>query len=186
VAAQWKSGDGELPCPVCEVPMLRGTVGPATLHECGRCFGLWLDTVTFERLCRDAEQQAAVLAASTTLGQPCVTNLEPVRYRRCPVCRDVMNRVNFARCSGVVVDACRTHGSWFDRDELHRIVEFIRAGGLGVAREKQMAAWAEESRRLESARREEVRDEWRGRRSPDLLSMVVGSSRGLLGRWIER
>ena len=41
-----------------------------------------------------------------------------------------MNRVNFARCSGVIVDVCRGHGTWFDRDELSGIVQFIRGGGL--------------------------------------------------------
>jgi len=48
-----------------------------------------------------------------------------------------MNRINFARCSGVVVDVCKGHGTWFDRDELHEIVEFIRSGGLDVSRQKE-------------------------------------------------
>ena len=56
-----------------------------------------------------------------------------------------MNRINFARCSGVVVDVCKGHGTWFDRDELHEIVEFIRGGGLELSREK-------EKRELESQR----------------------------------
>jgi Zn-finger nucleic acid-binding protein len=58
-----------------------------------------------------------------------------------------MNRVNFARCSGVVVDVCKGHGTWFDRDELSQIVEFIRGGGLEAARNKEKA-------QLEEARRE--------------------------------
>ena len=45
-----------------------------------------------------------------------------------------MNRVNFARCSGVIVDICKQHGTWFDRDELSRIVEFIHGGGLNASR----------------------------------------------------
>jgi hypothetical protein len=32
-----------------------------------------------------------------------------------------MNRVNFAEYSGVVVDVCREHGTWFDADERQRI-----------------------------------------------------------------
>lgn len=59
-----------------------------------------------------------------------------------------MNRINFARCSGVIVDICKGHGSWFDRDELTRIVEFIRAGGLDAARAKEKAAIEEERRQL--------------------------------------
>jgi Zn-finger nucleic acid-binding protein len=48
-----------------------------------------------------------------------------------------MNRVNFARCSGVIVDVCKGHGTWFDRDELSGIVQFIRGGGLDMARQKE-------------------------------------------------
>jgi Zn-finger nucleic acid-binding protein len=59
-----------------------------------------------------------------------------------------MNRINFARCSGVIVDVCKGHGTWFDRDELSRIVEFIRQGGLEASRNKEKASIEEERRRL--------------------------------------
>jgi hypothetical protein len=49
----------------------------------------------------------------------------------------MMNRINFARCSGVIVDVCKGHGTWFDRDELSAIVQFIGGGGLEVARAKE-------------------------------------------------
>ena len=62
---------------------------------------------------------------------------EMVRYVPCPQCGQLMNRVNFARCSGIVVDVCKGHGTWFDRDELREIVEFIRGGGLDLARQKE-------------------------------------------------
>jgi len=61
-----------------------------------------------------------------------------------------MNRINFARCSGVVVDICKGHGTWFDRDELTRIVEFIRGGGLDAARSKEKAQLDETRRQLEA------------------------------------
>lgn len=48
-----------------------------------------------------------------------------------------MNRLNFAKCSGVIVDVCKGHGTWFDRDELSAIVQFIRGGGLEVSRQKE-------------------------------------------------
>jgi len=63
-----------------------------------------------------------------------------------------MNRVNFAHCSGVIVDACKKHGVWFDRDELSRIVEFIRSGGLELSRNKEKTALEEERRRLQQDR----------------------------------
>ncbi|MFN2532153.1 MAG: zf-TFIIB domain-containing protein [Pyrinomonadaceae bacterium] len=71
-----------------------------------------------------------------------------VSYIPCPECSQLMNRVNFARCSGVVVDICKKHGIWFDCDELSRIIEFIRDGGLDASRAKEKAELAEERRRL--------------------------------------
>jgi len=150
-ASPWQGGEAGMLCPACESPMLEGTVGQSRLHQCGKCFGLWLDVTTFERICRDSEQQAAVLGGAN-LAQSSAVNLDPVRYRRCPACHELMNRVNFARCSGVVVDICRAHGTWFDRNELQQIVLFVRAGGLDRARGRQKEELAAEARRLEAAR----------------------------------
>ena len=51
-----------------------------------------------------------------------------------------MNRVNFAGYSNVIVDICKNHGTCFDRDELRRIIEFIRSGGLDKARRLELEA----------------------------------------------
>jgi Zn-finger nucleic acid-binding protein len=59
-----------------------------------------------------------------------------------------MNRVNFAHCSGVIVDVCKGHGTWFDQDELTEIVAFIRAGGLEASRAREKLQIEEERRRL--------------------------------------
>jgi len=36
---------------------------------------------------------------------------------------------NFQYC-GVIIDRCRQHGIWFDDEELQRILQWIREGGL--------------------------------------------------------
>jgi hypothetical protein len=41
-----------------------------------------------------------------------------------------MNRSNFGRVSGVIIDVCRAHGAWCDRGELGAIRRFLRDGGL--------------------------------------------------------
>jgi Zn-finger nucleic acid-binding protein len=69
-------------------------------------------------------------------------------YVPCPLCRQLMNRVNFAGCSGVVIDWCKEHGTWFDHSELRRVVEFIQAGGLKKSREREKIRLEEENRRL--------------------------------------
>ena len=54
----------------------------------------------------------------------------PARYVKCPACQKIMNRVNFGRTSGVIVDVCKPHGVWFERDELRRVLAFTANGGL--------------------------------------------------------
>ena len=41
-----------------------------------------------------------------------------------------MQRKNFRRTSGVIIDCCHTHGTWLDADELEQIAGFILSGGL--------------------------------------------------------
>lgn len=153
-AVAWMSGAKNLPCPRCDKKMLRGEIGGCILHECGKCFGLWIDTATFERICRDSEQQSAVLGKPQILTPPQLDALTNERcYVKCPHCRQLMNRVNFAKCSGVIVDVCLQHGTWFDMNELHRIVEFIRSGGLEKARGNEKLELQTDRRQLEESRR---------------------------------
>ena len=46
------------------------------------------------------------------------------------------------------MDVCKGHGTWFDKEELTRIVEFIRDGGLEASRLKEKAQLEEERRQL--------------------------------------
>jgi Zn-finger nucleic acid-binding protein len=127
-----------LQCPRCAIDMSSVMIGTAPVRECSRCEGLWLDTVVFQLICADREHQSRVLGDALPAaghGAP-IPHEEQVRYIPCPHCRQLMNRINFESCSGVVVDVCKTHGTWFDRDELRQIVEFIRGGGLELSREK--------------------------------------------------
>lgn len=110
------------------------------MRECDRCAGLWVEVAAFEKICADREQQSAVLGApSQAPGHQVDPGSEPnkIRYIPCPQCGQLMNRINFVRCSGVIVDICKGHGTWFDRDELSGIVQFIRGGGLEQSRQKE-------------------------------------------------
>ena len=136
-------------CPSCHTDLQALALGPSKVHECPQCTGLWVDVETFQQICADRDQQAAVLGGATPdpLATPLLTTLDEVRYRPCPICRTLMNRINFSERSGVIIDICRGHGTWFDRDELRRIVEFIRAGGLEAARARDLQHWETEKRR---------------------------------------
>ncbi len=138
-------------CPRCRIEMQSVAIGETAVRECLKCEGLWLDVASFEKICADREQQSAVLgAASPVPTHPASDAVNKIRYVPCPECAQLMNRINFARCSGVIVDVCRGHGTWFDRDELSRIVEFIRGGGLEAARGKEKAEIEEARRQLEA------------------------------------
>ena len=135
-------------CPTCRIDLQAVTLGAAEIQECPQCAGVWVDVETLQKICADHEQQAAVLGGATPdpLANPTAT-LEQVRYRRCPDCQTLMNRANFSDRSGIIIDVCRGHGTWFDREELRRIVEFIRAGGLEATRARDRERWATEKRR---------------------------------------
>jgi Zn-finger nucleic acid-binding protein len=135
-------------CPRCKTNMDAVVIGGSNVRECPKCEGIWTATDTLRQICADREKQAAVLGMATQLPTNEGVEIEKkIRYLPCPVCEDLMNRVNFANFSGVIVDVCREHGTWFDRDELRRIVEFIRAGGMDQARAREIQN-LEEDRRL--------------------------------------
>jgi Zn-finger nucleic acid-binding protein len=129
-----------LKCPRCRIDMSPVTIGAEAMRECDRCGGLWVEVAALEKICADREQQSAVLGAA--LPAPLQKSAaggedQKIRYAPCAQCGQLMNRLNFARCSGVIVDVCKGHGTWFDRDELSDIVRFIRGGGFEVSRQKE-------------------------------------------------
>lgn len=138
-------------CPRCHVPLLNIRFGKAFGEECSRCRGLWMRPIDFDRACSDAESQAA---ASGYAPIPRVRPSAEDLYPMCPECAERMSRQNFARRSGIVINACRAHGVWLDGDELRQVIEFIRAGGLDRARQLEKQELRSERRRLESERRD--------------------------------
>jgi Zn-finger nucleic acid-binding protein len=126
-------------------------VGDVDLLECASCDGTWIEAAAFDRLCTHREHQAMLahkpveLKNSATGATPAVTS---VRYRACPQCGKMMNRQNFGRLSGAVVDTCSGHGTFLDRGELHQVVKFILEGGLSRMRQSELERLKEEQRRL--------------------------------------
>src|SRR5438094_8358528 len=144
-----------LKCPRCKIDMSSVTIGTEAMRECERCDGLWVEAAAFEKICADREEQSAVLGvASPAPAHPVdlTSDHNKISYAPCPQCGQLMNRINFAHCSGVIVDVCKGHGTWFDRDELSKIVEFIRSGGLEAARERDKAQLDEARREFEAER----------------------------------
>jgi Zn-finger nucleic acid-binding protein len=150
-------GDGDLAQRVLPAPA-GATGGDLFLAECGACHGVWVSRASIDRLVASHADDTLLLAlapgiAATQAPRARGVGTEPVRYRRCPACGKTMNRVNYARISGIIVDVCRDHGTWFDVHELPALLEFVRRGGLDTARARETEALAEERRRLERERR---------------------------------
>ena len=118
-------------CPACREALQRIDLGSTPLLECVACDGVWVDADVFERLCAERESQTAVLHRLSARAEVKATG--PVRYRPCLRCGKMMNRVNFGKLSGAVIDVCRGHGTFLDAGELHQIVTFIQQGGLDRA-----------------------------------------------------
>jgi Zn-finger nucleic acid-binding protein len=125
------SGAQSLPCPGCTGEMQGVRVGDTAMHQCDQCGSAWLARETFEALCADRQKQGALAGALGDTPAPQAAETErPARYVKCPACQKIMNRVNFGRTSGVIVDVCKPHGVWFERDELRRVLAFTAHGGL--------------------------------------------------------
>jgi Zn-finger nucleic acid-binding protein len=102
----------QLSCPRCGVPLVAEIVRALEFHRCGACGGVWLDPDTFRQVCEgDAKPGMSRPGHRIEDDAPSSRHHDPVTYLRCPVCNDVMNRVNFARASGVILDVCRPHGA---------------------------------------------------------------------------
>jgi Zn-finger nucleic acid-binding protein len=165
---------GGAPCPGCGTALDRVAIGSTELFECAECDGVWVAADVFERICSDRESQAAVLHRGTRAQQPVGSG--PVRYRRCLACGTMMNRVNFGKVSGTIVDVCRGHGTFLDRGELQQIVRFIHGGGLEQARERQIQELREQERRLRELELKAARD--RSKTDPHTTIHVSGESPG--------
>jgi Zn-finger nucleic acid-binding protein len=122
----------EQTCPDCKLPLQTFRAGAGELRACERCGG---QMVTHGLLHALLEQREALGSALSSLSPAPRANPlhDAVRYRPCPSCQQLMNRKNFAGISGIVVDVCVQHGTFFDAGELPRVLSFVRHGGLAKA-----------------------------------------------------
>lgn len=112
--------------------------GTFFIERCDQCLGLFFDP---------CELEALLDAAVTNVFQINRTGMDgineqrqdpyPVAYIKCPVCSQLMNRVNFGVKSGVIVDRCKDHGVWLDGGELRHLMEWMKMGGKLLDQERR-------------------------------------------------
>lgn len=126
-------------CPRCTGGLVARELDGMTLTDCTRCGGLWLDANAFESLVQERDtKRLSSVAVTAAPPRPEAAPRDDVRYLECLVCKKLMQRKNFAGCSGVIIDWCRDHGVWFDARELEAIVRFIEQGGLDKAEKREL------------------------------------------------
>ncbi|MCM8760640.1 MAG: zf-TFIIB domain-containing protein [Candidatus Omnitrophica bacterium] len=118
-------------CPKCGVDMTVADVEGCEVDECPRCGGIWVDV----------EEEKSALGMKPTvftvdeikrlrqIYQP-LGQIEAVKYFKCPRCGELMWRKNYMHHSGIIVDKCHRHGTFFDKGELEKAAEFIKKGGV--------------------------------------------------------
>lgn len=108
------------------------------IERCSKCFGLFFDPGEIEILLDNA------VSGAETINLKHIRNInddryqgKKVKYIKCPVCRILMNRVNFGYRSGVVIDQCKKHGIWLNNGEITHLMEWKKAGGQLLAQQQQ-------------------------------------------------
>jgi len=139
-------------CPRCKGELHARGVAHGSVVECSRCGGLWLGHEDFVRVCSSAEKESLVEQFHQAQPTAPPSASDAARYVPCVVCREFMNRRNYASASGVIMDVCKAHGVWLDHGEIDKILAFIRGGGLERARRRQIERLEEQRRALEAER----------------------------------
>ncbi len=142
--------DAKLSCPRCAGLSLDGfSNGDGPLYDCAGCGGQFVDPHTLRIMVE--RHRARSDGGGGGLTTP-PSREARITYLRCPVCRELMHRRNFGRTSGVIVDVCEIHGTWFDVGELPWILGFVARGGL----ERGQLVELQEKERLIRAERSSI------------------------------
>ena len=209
---QAAAGESGYRCPTCpgERPLVSRRLGRANvaIFDCATCGGLWVEKEIFEVLADRARSgqlpegfgggaPAVAAAADVHPPEPQQQPLQPLQslhYRPCVICGALMNRRNYGRKSGVIVDLCARHGIWFDLQELDRLLRWIHEGGEARAGKLQQEETRIEARQkalaegLQPWARPES-DSWLLGRShssgADLGEVVSGLANGVI-HWFSK
>jgi len=157
-------------CPPCAGNLDEANGSDLSCHDCGGVFVEHTDLAV--RIDSERPKQPPSVRLRRAPWRP----PEPtVRYGRCPACGDMMSRMNFGRHSGIIVDVCREHGTWFDQGELESVLDFVRAGGLEAdAVDRPGAAMDADDRRVVRALEAELKLEaQREKRSVERAAQIA-------------
>jgi len=106
-------------CPVCRNAMITLELADVEIDHCTDCGGIWLDAGELERLLGEQEKARQLLDSFKT------DSTSSEKLRKCPICDRKMQKIIVGSSRpAVLIDKCRRgDGLWFDKGELHDIVD---------------------------------------------------------------
>ncbi len=193
--------DSERVCPRCDIRVKTIDLqlnGRFLIERCEECFGLFFDPGELDALLQATVSNVFEIDRNKLNAINAVRRCEEygISYIKCPVCRNLMNRVSFGTKSGVVVNRCREHGVWLDGGELRHLFEWMKAGGKILAQEQEEQRKKEEAQKEREERRKNLVADESGfypdspgynsygqtlhRSDPDLFDLVTNALRFFL------
>src|SRR4030042_3627503 len=112
-------------CPRCKLPLHHACIRESEVAICSDCRGMWFDTDVFKYLVSKKDVYKDDSLPRSFDKKPLSRTDENRMYVPCPKCGTVMNRKNFKRISGIIIDICPKHGVWLDHGELEQIRAFV-------------------------------------------------------------
>lgn len=106
-------------CPRCQVALVRIDVPQAPTANacaCAACGGVWVDPFTARGIADALEPAFGAVTEHATRGAE--APVDEAAPAACPDCGQPMARQHL---SGIEVDRCDAHGTWFDRGEIRRV-----------------------------------------------------------------
>lgn len=143
-------------CPRCNKPLQSidlNLEGKFIIERCSDCLGLFFDPNELETLLDKSVSKVFQVdfRQLENINKLRRSQDYPVTYIKCPICRKLMQRLNFGTQSGVIVDKCKEHGIWLDGGELRQLMDWIKAGGQILQQQSQLEI--ERKKRLEAERK---------------------------------
>jgi uncharacterized protein len=115
-------------CPVDKSDMIVVEHHKIELDFCLKCSGVWFDSGELDLLVEALASQG-IKVSQTDLIKPQEAVVSEAK-RKCPVCRQKMDKVWLGHEPRVLIDSCHIgDGLWFDGGELHDVLKQMTPGG---------------------------------------------------------
>jgi Zn-finger nucleic acid-binding protein len=110
-------------CPRCsQIGLASREHGGVLLQACIECGGVWLDRASVQRMFDAPAAEIAELGRRVDDNARSIRDVTPELV--CPSCEATLARRRDAN-SGIRLDSCARHGTWFDRSELARFASLV-------------------------------------------------------------